>query len=279
MMKISCLNSKIILQTWLFAFFTMVLSCNDIHAQSIDSYSLSTSGSRQTSATLVYHDTMIVLSDLDFEIPVTMSPGADISAITIGFYFPPEYIEITGLELADSTIGYYFNVTDSLFVMSWADINPIVLTDNDTVLILKMKTLDLSGLVGTIRLGLYESTEFADQNANIIEGVKLEIPEIELFRPDTVDTITGYYAHVYPNPFDNYATLYFGLSEESEVKVLIYNTEGILMREMGEKTYPAGDHEVKLDGLDFAKGVYFLKFVMRNPEGKKEEMFKIMSIR
>jgi hypothetical protein len=278
MMKINYILKKIMLKAGLILLCSMIwppqMKAGNQAGQMFPSYQLA-----DTAVTLVYKDTLILLSDMSFELPVRITPGVDLSAVTMGFYFPSQYLEITGLVLADSTIGYYYNVTDSLLILSWADINPIVLADHDTILTLKMKTLDLSGLIGTIKLGLYESTEFADQNANIIEGVELEVPEIQLFRPDTVDTVTGYYAHVYPNPFKDYATIYFGLNEESEVKILIYNTDGILIMDMGDKTYPEGDHQVKLYGLDFSKGVYLLKFEIRNSEGKKEEMFKIMSIR
>jgi hypothetical protein len=277
-MKINYIIIKIsLISSYFFLFFIIW----DAPVQASDSHFASGPPNQRadTNVTMVYKDTLTLLSDMTFDLPVKISPASNISAITLGFYFPEKYLEITGIELADSTIGYYSHVTDSLFLLSWADINPILLTDNDTLLVLHMATLDLSDLIGTIKLGLYESSEFADQDANIIQGIELEVPELLLFRPDTIDTVTGYYAHVYPNPFDDYATLYFGLKEESEVKILIYNTDGLLIRDMGEKTYPEGDHECKLYGLDFAKGIYFLKFQVVNSLGKKQEMFRIISLR
>jgi len=262
-----------------FIIFSLIIMTGEIHAQSGKTDHFPYKELSDNSVSLLYQDTITLLSSMDFDLPVKMRPGTDISAITIGFYYPHEYLEITGLELADSTTGFYSNISDSSFILSWSDILPIVISENDTILVIKMKTLDLSGLVGTIKLELYESTEFADQNANIIEGVELEIPEIAYFKPDTIDTITGYYVHVYPNPFDDYATVYFGLKEESRVSISVYNPEGMMITDFGENAYPEGDHQERIYGSDLAKGVYFLKFEIRNSEKSSKELFKIMSIR
>jgi hypothetical protein len=42
-------------------------------------------------------------------------------------------------------------------------------------------------------------------------------------------------------------------------------------------TYPEGYHEVKIDGLEFAKGIYLLKFEIRNSEGSGEKIFKVIN--
>jgi hypothetical protein len=277
-MKINVLISR---NKFIAVFFVIIffLFYRDTSCYAQSSLDKRVAGLNSQSVELVYKDTLILPSDAEFNLPVKMKPAGEISAITIGFYFPQEYLEITGLELADSTTGYYYNVSDSLFLLSWSDIHPISISENDTILVLKMKSLDLSGLTETIKLELYEFTEFADQSANIIEGVELEIPEIEYFRPDTIDTITGYYVDIFPNPFDDYATIYFGLKEESRVKIAIYNPDGMIIKDFGEETYQEGDHQVRIYGSDLVKGVFLVKFEIRNSEKSSKEFFKMISIK
>jgi hypothetical protein len=232
-----------------------------------------------TVVTLVYKDTLILPSFKEFDLNVKLRPACSISAISIGIYFPEEYLEITDILLKDKEHGYTWNISDSLLRLVWSDISPIIFDEDDTILVLKMRTLDISGLTETIRLRLKENTEFADPSANVIEDVILEVPEIQYLRPDTIDTVTGYYVRIYPNPFRNSTTLYFGLEEESQVRVSLVNPDGMLILDKGEKYYAEGDHQLRIDSLDLAVGVFFLKFEIRNSKGKKEELFKIMSTR
>ncbi len=232
-----------------------------------------------TAVSLVYKDTITVPSFTTFDLPVKILGTYNISAISLGFYFPDEYLEIDTMSLIDGRLGYYYNITDSLFRVSWSDITPISAESNDTLLVLKINTLDISALSNTIRLGLYNLSEFADENANVIENVVLEIPEIEYLKPDPGDSIYGNYVAVYPNPFKDYTVVNFSLKMESQVKMTLYNTAGISIFFLDEKTFPEGPNEIRIDGLDLAKGVYFLKFELSNPEMSGSLMFKLVNCR
>jgi hypothetical protein len=228
---------------------------------------------------LVYKDTLRLPSFFAFELPVRIKSSYSISAISLGFYFPEEDLVIDTMEMIDGTKGYYYSITSGLFRMAWSDVIPINTETNDSIIVLKMNTLDISDLRNTIRLLLYAASEFADQNANIIENVVLEIPEIEFLKPDPVDSIAGNYVNIYPNPFNDYTTIYFSLKTESQVKISISNISGMELKMFEEKTYTEGNYMQKLDGLDLAKGVYFLKFEIRNPEASGSKLFKIFSIK
>jgi len=228
---------------------------------------------------LLYKDTLSFPSFTEFNLPVRMKTGNEISAITLGFYYPQEYLEITGITLADSIQGFYYSDTNGLLIVAWSDINPISIMDDGTVLRLRMNTLDLTGLSGTIKLGIYESSEFADKSANIIEGVELEVPEIQYLVPDPIDSISGNYVIVYPNPFDDYAAINFYLKADSQVKISLCDLSGMELFKAKETAYPEGAHQVKLHGLDLSKGVYLLKFEIGNSEGFGSKLIKIVSIR
>jgi hypothetical protein len=226
-----------------------------------------------------YKDTLILPSFTEFDLQVKMITGNEISAISLGFYFPPEYLEILDMVMADSTQGFSFSVIDSLFTMAWSNINPIHILDDDTIIILKIKTLDISALTGTLRLEIYEMSEFADQSANIIDSVVLEMPEIKFLEPDPVDTTSDFYVKVYPNPFDDFTTIFFSIKEESRVKISLINRNGMEIQMLTDATYPEGYHQMRLDGLDFAKGIFLLEFEIINSEGIIKKLIKILNIR
>jgi hypothetical protein len=122
-------------------------------------------------------------------------------------------------------------------------------------------------------------SEFADINANVIEGVMLEIPEIEFLKPDPGDSIAGNYVNLYPNPFRDQTKIYLTLKYESQVRVTIFNTAGTGIKLFEDKTYPEGDHEITINGLDLAQGIYLLKFEINNTEASGEKLFKLLNFK
>lgn len=68
----------------------------------------------------------------------------------------------------------------------------------------------------------------------------------------------------YPNPFNPSTTITFLLPQNGLVKVTIYDVNGRQVRILSEKSYPAGSHELRWDGLTdsaqtAAAGAYFYK--------------------
>jgi hypothetical protein len=204
-----------------------------------------------------------------------MKTGHDISAISLGFVFPEEYLEITGMEMAGGVQGYSYNVTDSLFQMAWSAVNPINIADNGMVISLEMRSKDLSDLDGTIRLELGATSEFADDSANIIENVVLQIPEISLPVPDTMSN----FVKVYPNPFRDDAVVEFYLELECQVKIDICNAAGAYIMNVAEGSFPMGLHQVSLAAINFKKGVYILKFESNDGTRAESKLIKIIPYR
>jgi hypothetical protein len=68
-----------------------------------------------------------------------------------------------------------------------------------------------------------------------------------------------------PNPFASATNIRFAIPDAKPVTLKIYNVEGRLVRDLIDRTMPAGRHEVTWDGRDAAgarvtSGVYFYKF-------------------
>jgi len=233
----------------------------------------------ESGVSLTYRDTLILPSFVEFDLPVLMRPASRVSAIYTGFYYPDEFIEIVSVIVKKGIKGYHYGISDSLFVLTWSDIKPVGIGENDTLMVLKMRALDISSLVETIRLELYELSEFADSAANIFDGIILDIPEIYYLFPDPEDTIYGTSVRIYPNPFKDHATVDITLKYESEITMTLFTPEGLEVMRWPRKSYSEGNHQVLLYGADYAKGTYILKFELKNWEGELKRMFKIISLR
>ncbi|MFB3844710.1 MAG: choice-of-anchor J domain-containing protein [Candidatus Cloacimonadaceae bacterium] len=69
---------------------------------------------------------------------------------------------------------------------------------------------------------------------------------------------------VYPNPFIDQATIAFGLTKDEEVKVIIFNTKGELIRNLYSGSKKAGNYRVFWDGCNdrgkaAPSGIYFVR--------------------
>jgi hypothetical protein len=226
---------------------------------------------------LLYKDTLTLPSFTAFDLQVKMITGYEISAISLGFYYPQEYLQIDSVVLADNVQGFYYSDTNGLIIIAWSDVNPINISDEGTLLTLRMNTLDLKELIGTIKLGLYESSEFADQFANIIEGVELEVPEVQYLVP--TDTLFADSVTVGPNPFYDYLSIYFYLKADSRVRISLCDISGMEIYRAKETAYTKGTHQVKLYALNLSNGIYLLKFEIRNSEGSSTKLIKVMALR
>ena len=67
----------------------------------------------------------------------------------------------------------------------------------------------------------------------------------------------------YPNPFNSYTTLEFGVDREGPVRVIIYDQQGRTVKELLNKRLESGLHRLAWDGendggMPVASGVYFV---------------------
>ncbi len=94
-----------------------------------------------------------------------------------------------------------------------------------------------------------------------------------VFGPDAVtgdDTMplpdATFLSQNWPNPFNPFTRICFGLADQSHVSLSIYDVSGRLIRVLVDAPYQAGNHEEIWDGRDdsgrvIASGVYFYRFV------------------
>jgi hypothetical protein len=67
---------------------------------------------------------------------------------------------------------------------------------------------------------------------------------------------------VYPNPFNNYATLNFTLTKPAKYSVTLFNSHGVQLM-LSQGYGEAGVNFIRIDGVGLSKGLYLLKIQTR----------------
>lgn len=83
--------------------------------------------------------------------------------------------------------------------------------------------------------------------------------EIEANIPRTI-----YLEQNYPNPFNPSTLIPFGLNEDSDVELVIYDILGRKIQTLVNETRTAGKYEVRFNARELASGVYFYKLTTTN---------------
>jgi uncharacterized delta-60 repeat protein len=67
---------------------------------------------------------------------------------------------------------------------------------------------------------------------------------------------------IHPNPFMDHSRILFSLDQPAMVKTELYNAAGTIIQTWEPKPYPAGNHELKLDGSNLKSGPYFIRIFL-----------------
>ena len=67
----------------------------------------------------------------------------------------------------------------------------------------------------------------------------------------------------YPNPFNPSTMIEFGLSEEAQVNITIYNILGKVITTIVEGRLPAGYYRLSWTATTMANGIYFYRMISR----------------
>ncbi|GJQ61889.1 MAG: hypothetical protein SCALA702_09420 [Melioribacteraceae bacterium] len=85
----------------------------------------------------------------------------------------------------------------------------------------------------------------------------------------------------YPNPFNPATTIKFALPMESNVRVVVYNLLGEVVRELSNLNYKAGYHHVNFNASNLSSGIYFYSIEASAVDGSDnfKEVRKMMLLK
>jgi photosystem II stability/assembly factor-like uncharacterized protein len=111
---------------------------------------------------------------------------------------------------------------------------------------------------------LNDSTGFASGDNGMILGFSKDY--IVSLSPISSQIPNSFSLHQnYPNPFNPVTKIKFGLSKQSNAKIIIYDLLGREITTLVNEQLRPGSYEVDWDGSNFASGVYFYSLIAADP--------------
>ena len=225
---------------------------------------------------IIHEGSVVVESFTEFDFPVKLKTGMQVGAISLGFYYPEEYLEVQGAQLGNGVSGFSWTATNGLFKMAWCDLNPLNINDEEVVVILKMKSKDLSGLTSGIALDIFGDSEFADAAATPNESAIVSVPTINksLTGIQPGNNLTG--LSVYPNPVTGSSVISFSLETPGNVRLSLIDIVGNHVMDIANGAFAAGNHKTGLQASGVKPGIYLLKIENASNGQTYSDMIKLV---
>lgn len=225
---------------------------------------------------LSFTDTLGISSFTEFNLPVKIQYGTKVGAISLGLFYPQEFFEIQNIQLANGSEDLIFNAENGLVKIAWCNLNPLNLNNSEIMLVLKMKALDLSGLNQNIQLGLFDESVLADQNAVNMEGIVLELPELQLKVTGIDEPPAQSPVAVYPTIIGCNDPLQFKLKGDYHLTIDLINYLGQQITRIADQGFSAGTHTLPVSFESYRSGIYFVRITARNNQQEQTSVVKLV---
>jgi hypothetical protein len=219
-------------------------------------------GFKNSGVNLEHENSVSVNSFTEFDLPISISSGMNIGAISMGFYYPEEYLEILDIQMSDGSTSLFWSVENGLLKIAWCNLNSLNLNQDDVILTLKLKTKDIDEMINGIYLSLYGRSEFADESAVILQGVEIAVPVIDSWTTSVnTQEFNSFGFNVYPNPLKlkDVANIDFTLTSNSTVSFELYNMLGAKVESIENQVFDKGNHRIEMNLNSISAGMYMLK--------------------
>ena len=213
--------------------------------------------SRDNGIELLHEGQLMAESYQELEVPVSIKQAIEMGALTLRFGYPEEYIEIEDVVLAATGESLLFTANEGELTTVWFSLQPLALAENDGLIIIKVRTKDLSDINEPVAFSLSAYSEMADGNAQVLEGVAIAMPDIVTQTLGVSgNATTGVALSLYPNPAKDVCTMVYQLPEAGRVTVSVYNTMGVKVMDAADFRQEEGRHELRLSTASLAAGTY-----------------------
>jgi hypothetical protein len=183
------------------------------------------------------------------EFNLTSSENLNIAGMQLVFSIPDE-LEVTGIESAIPEANVF--ISGNRLNITWIDetMNGVEIIAGTPLLVISTRSNSNSREMKSYSLNLKDESHFINSNGDLIEGLKLTLPTLNVHTMDNLD------CSAFPNPFSNAATIEFTLPEEGTVIIALFDQAGRQVQEVANRNFSAGQHQVTVDGTRLLPGIY-----------------------
>ena len=102
---------------------------------------------------------------------------------------------------------------------------------------------------------------FMTEDAGFTEIITATVADVEERPVGINETNALNDLSIYPNPFQNNATIDFNLDKSQEIAVNFFDVTGKVVQSVPSTVYNVGNHKINLDGTNLQSGVYYVNIV------------------
>ena len=216
-----------------------------------------TPATRDNSIELMTEGQIVADSYQETELSVNIKNAVEMGALTLRFAYPEEYLEIEDVVLAATGESLIFSANEGMLTTAWFSLEPIALAENDELILVKVRTKDLSNIEEPVTFSLNAYSELADGSAQVLDDVVIAMPAIITETLGMSDnTMDATNLTIYPNPANDICRLSYQLAEAGRVTVSVYNLMGEKVMDGADFHQEEGQHELCLNTSSLAVGMY-----------------------
>jgi len=226
----------------------------------------------QSSVYLGTAGTMYVNSFSNFEMPINTTANLSAGAVSMVVNFPANLFDITGVKVVGANDAeVLYTVTGNELRMAWYNTEPIVAQADQAVLMINIKSKDLSNM-NNVALELDGATEIADETGTV-QNVNLTMPKLALAHGNLE-------VNVYPNPFNANTVFSYTLPEAASVTILVYDLVGNEVSRMADgNVLTSGAYTTNFDATSLKQGVYTYRMVVSSAKGEQVKTGRLVITR
>ncbi len=195
------------------------------------------------------------------ELPVICNKEFQPAAITYLMDYPDGLIKIENI--VSSLSGFMYKANNGKLIVAWDSLSPMNFDKDDALFVMQVRVNREASEKDRVKFTLDKHSEFANKNAEIIDGVSLSIPKIN------ISPFLDYeLSPNFPNPFSKSTEIRYELPEDGFVTLKAYNVLGQEIKTMVSTNQKAGSYSIRFDGSGLDAGTYSYKIEV---EGRTRE--------
>jgi hypothetical protein len=229
---------------------------------------------------LVYNEPIVVKSDVEVSMPVSVKNSSIVGAVSLIMNFPSDLFQVTGVTMDGNNGKLDWNVIGNELRIGWNTTQPLYFEADANLLVIQGKTTAAFGQGDVIRFELAADplNELADGNFSVIPDAIIGIDLLEFSATGIVDPSTGsgLTLESRPNPFASYTTLTYSLPADGHVTLKISDMLGRDVSMLADEFMLKGKYNIKLDALPLQPGVYTATIILHNSNGDLIRTIKLV---
>jgi hypothetical protein len=224
------------------------------------SFTPSAAKTASESLTLNYRESIDLVSNMEFELPIYADMDMTVGAISLILDLPADEVTVQDVYLGtnpDETLDY--TVMGDELRIAWFSMQPVYLAKEDVLLTLKLRTTNAFGHEH-VYLSLVDDplNELANDIYDVINPAVLTVDIMKVAGVGLHEYLAGNELAItcFPNPFIGTTNFAYSIPDEGRVTLEIFDVVGNRITTMVDEVQTSGEYVIELNQVHLPPGVY-----------------------